>query len=198
MNDKLDTLLRLPNIDNYIFLFLLSTSFIGEILINMSLLFGFFYWMAITPVFFLSSIFSEKAKSLRTGVETKHLLKYEICYWGSAFFAVILIFMLWDMDRIGPSESSLVIHIILAHTMFLTGIVLGLRFYLVGVLLFSTAAFSITAQMSLNFSLDLAVVIFIGWIGLKVKNQLGLPIFRRESDFKNTGAEYTGEERRSN
>lgn len=187
-----------PNIDEIIFISLIAASFIGELLMSVSLLFGFFYWLLITPIFFIASILSEKAKTLQTGRETANLIRYELFFWGSAFSAVILVFLLWDMERIGPSEASIVIHIILAHTMFLSGIVLGLRFYLIGILLFSTAILNIMTQFTMSFSLDLVVIVFITWLGLKVKNQLILPIFKRENDFTKNNDNYSGTERRGN
>jgi len=193
----LNKFLSNPNIDEYIFISLIAASFFGELIMNASLFVAFIYWMAITPFFFLASILSEKAKSLRTGRETKNLIRYEIFYWGSAFIAVIMVFLLWDVERIGPSEASIVIHIILAHTMFLTGIVLGLRFYLIGILLFITAALNITSDFSLNFSLDVVVIALITFGGLKIKNQFFLPIFKRESDFTKSKDGYPGEERRN-
>lgn len=192
----INKLLHHPNIDEYIFISLIAASFIGELVMRLSLIFGFFYWMAITPFFFIASILCEKANNIRTGRETLHLLRYELFYWGSAFIAVILVFFLWDLERIGPSEASIIIHIILAHTMFLSGIVLGLRFYLIGILLFTTATLSITTQLTVNFSLDILALAFITLIGFKVKNQFILPIFKRESDFTKSNQNYAGEERR--
>lgn len=193
---SINKLLQNPTIDEYIFISLIAASFIGELAMKASILFGFFYWITITPLFFLASLLSEKARNYQTGRETKNLIKYEFFYWGSAFIAVILVFLLWDTERIGPSEASIIIHIILAHTMFLTGIVLGLRFYLVGIFLFITAALSITTQFTLSFSLDLIVIVFIIWLGLKIKNQFILPIFKRESDFTKGVDGYPGKERR--
>jgi len=186
-----------PQIDEYIFISLIAASFIGELMMKSSMLFGFFYWVTITPVFFIASLLSEKAKSIRTGRETENLVRYEIFYWGSASAAVILVFLLWDTERIGPSEASIFIHIILAHTMFLTGIVLGLRFYLIGILLFATAIFSITTEFSISFSLDLVVIAVIVWLGFKVKNQFILPIMKRETDFTKSSDGYPGKERRA-
>ncbi|MCK4843261.1 MAG: hypothetical protein KAT04_15480 [Methylococcales bacterium] len=194
---NLDNILRHPNIDDHIFITLIVASFVGELVMRVSLLFGLIYWLAITPFFFIASIVSEKAKTIQTGRETAHLIKYELFYWGSAFIAVILVFLLWDTERIGPLEASIIVHIILAHTMFLSGIVLGLRFYLVGILLFATATLSITTQLTLNFSLDLVVIALITWLGLKVKNQFILPIFKRESDFTKSKDGYPGKERRT-
>lgn len=185
-----------PNIDDYIFIGLIAASFIGEVMMKLSLLFGFFYWMAITPIFFTASILSEKANNIRAGRENQFLIKYHLLYWGSAFFAVILVFLLWDLDRIGPSEASIVIHIILAHTMFLSGIVLGLRYYLIGMFLFATASLSILTDFTLSFSLDLVLIISTIWFGLKVKNQLMLPTLKRDSDFAKSNNNYSGEERR--
>jgi hypothetical protein len=192
----IDKFLRNPNIDEYIFFSLIAASFVGEIVLEASLLVGFYYWLAVTPVFFLGSIFSEKAKAIRTGSETAYFIKYGLYYWGSAFVAVLLVFFLWDTNRVAPSAASTFIHIILAHTMFLSGIVLGLRFYLIGILLFATAALNIITQYSLSFSLDLVVIVFIAWSGLKIKNQYILPILKRKSDFNKSESDYSGEERR--
>jgi len=185
-----------PNIEEYIFISLIVASFLGELIMNASLFIAFIYWILITPFFFTASILSEKAKTLRTGRETAHLIRYELFYWGSAFAAVLLIFLLWSAGRIGPSEASIVIHIILAHTMFLTGIVLGLRFYLIGILLFITAGLNITSQFSANFSLDIVVIALITFVGLKIKTQFILPILKRESDFTKDQQEFSGDERR--
>ncbi len=196
-NHGLNKFLLTPNFDEYVFISLIAASFIGEIIMEASLFIAFVYWLAITPFFFFASILTEKAKTLRTGRETAHLIRYELFYWGSAFIAVILVFFLWDFDRIAPSEASVFIHIILAHTMFLTGIVLGFRFYLIGILLFTTAALNITSAYSLNFSLDLVVIVFITWAGLKIKNQFILPILKRQSDFTKNNEDYLGNDRRT-
>jgi len=193
---SLNQFLLNPNIEEYIFISLIVASFLGELIMNASLLIAFIYWILITPFFFTASILSEKAKTLRTGRETAHLIRYELFYWGSAFAAVLLIFLLWSAGRIGPSEASIVIHIILAHTMFLTGIVLGLRFYLIGILLFITAGLNITSQFSANFSLDIVVIALITFVGLKIKTQFILPILKRESDFTKDQQEFSGDERR--
>lgn len=186
-----------PNIEEYIFISLIVASFLGELIMNASLNIAFFYWMLITPFFFTASILSEKAKTLRTGRETAYLIRYELFYWGSAFIAVMLIFLLWDSERIGPSEASILIHIILAHTMFLSGIVLGLRFYLIGILLFITAGLNITSQFSANFGIDAVVIAMIALLGLKIKTQFILPILKRDSDFTQDPEKYDGEDRRT-
>ncbi|MCK5829048.1 MAG: hypothetical protein KAH20_01970 [Methylococcales bacterium] len=196
-NQSINNFLRHPNIDEYIFISLIAASFVGELIMNSSIFFGFLYWLAITPFFFAVSLLSEKVKSIRTGRETRHLVRYELFYWGSAFVAVILVVFLWDMERVGPSEASIFIHIILAHTMFLTGIVLGLKFYLIGILLFLTAFLSMTTSFSLGFSLDVLLIVFVTWLGLKIKTQFILPTLKRESDFTKSKDGYPGKERRS-
>ncbi len=196
-NKYFEKIVNIANIDEIIFISLIAASFIGELLMNVSLLFGFFYWIAVTPFFFITSILSEKIKNQRTGRETQYLVRYEMFYWGSAFVAVILIFFLWDIERIGPSEASIFIHIILAHTMFLSGIILGLRFYLIGILLFATATLNIVTDFSLNFGLDLLFIVVIAWLGFKVKNQFIFPILKRESDYSKSEDDYSGKDRRS-
>ena len=106
-----------------------------------------------TPIFCFFSILSEKTKAQATGKGIKHLYHYQFLYWGSAFIAVLLVFLSWHAEAIKASAAGIVIHIILAHTVFLSGIVLGFRFYLIGFLLFCTAA--LTILMQTTFGIDL-------------------------------------------
>jgi hypothetical protein len=72
-----------------------------------------------------------------------------------------------------------VIHIILAHTVFLSGIVLGFRFYLIGFLLFCTAA--LTILMQTTFGIDLLFAIPILWLGIYWEKTHLFPTLKRKS-----------------
>jgi hypothetical protein len=58
-----------------------------------------------SPVFFFCSMLSEKTKALATGYETEHLIKYQMLFWGSAFFAILLMFLLWHAEMMKAQEG---------------------------------------------------------------------------------------------
>ncbi len=139
----MDKALRYIYINEVIFVALVFVVFLGELLAEVTERIAFFYWFLVTPFFFYCSYLSEKAKAISTGIENQKTIRYELYYWGSAFAAVILVFLMWHADMIRPGAAAMSIHIILAHTMFLSGIVLGLHYYLIGAILFLTAALNI-------------------------------------------------------
>ncbi len=180
-NWNLDAAINHIYINEIIFITLVFLCFFGEILIEISDRAGVFYWLLMTPVFFFSSVLSEKTKSIATGHKTEHLIKYQMFYWGSAFTAILLVFLTWHADAIKASAAGVIIHIILAHTLFLSGIVLGFRFYLIGALLFCTAG--LTILMEAHFGIDLLFTIPFIWLGFYWEKNHLFPTLKRKSDF---------------
>lgn len=178
---NMDNALRYIYINEIIFVALVFVIFLGELLAEVTDRVAFFYWFLVTPFFFFCSYLSEKAKAISTGIENEHLIRYEFFYWGSAFIAVILIFLMWHADMIKPGAAAMSIHIILAHTMFLSGIALGLHYYLVGAILFLTAA--MTILVSGSFGLDLALSIPLIWLGFYLEDTVIFPTLKRKNDF---------------
>lgn len=177
-NKSIEATLSYIYINEAIFISLIVLCFLGEILTEFSERTGLFYWMLMVPIFLISSLVSEKAKELKTGHKTESLIKYLLIYWGSAFIAVLLVFLIWHGNTIKPESGALFIHIILAHTMLLIGIKLGWRFYLVGIFLFATAAETIMLEGA--FAIGLAIMIPIIWIGLYAEKQYLFPILRKK------------------
>lgn len=103
-------------------------------------------------------------------------------YWGSAMTAVMLVFLMWHAESISPGAASMSIHIILAHTMFLSGIVLGFHYYLVGIFLFLTAA--LTIFMAGTFGIDLVLMLPLIWLGFYVEKTYLFPTLKRKHDFE--------------
>lgn len=180
-NWNLDAAINHIYINEIIFISLVFLCFFGEILIEISDRAGVFYWLLMTPVFCFSSILSEKTKSIATGHKTEHLIKYQMFYWGSAFTAILLVFLTWHADAIKASAAGVIIHIILAHTLFLSGIVLGFRFYLIGALLFCTAG--LTILMEAHFGIDLLFTMPFIWLGFYWEKNHLFPTLKRKSDF---------------
>ncbi|MFK5951070.1 MAG: hypothetical protein QM500_20135 [Methylococcales bacterium] len=179
---SLDHALRYIYINEVIFVTLVMLCFIGELVAEFAdrgvVL---FYWLCMTPIFFICSLISEKVKSLKTGVKKPHLMRIEILYWGSAMTAVILIFLLWHAESIQAGAAAMSIHIILAHTLFLSGIVLGVQYYLVGIFLFITAA--LTIFMSGTFGIDLVLMLPVIGLGFYLEKQYLFPTLKRTHDF---------------
>lgn len=193
---KLSKALHYIYINEVIFVVLVLLCFIGELLSEFTDRLAFFYWLCVTPIFFYCSLLSEKARAISTGIERKHLIRYELFYWGSAMTAVLLVFLLWHAESIAPGAAGMTIHIILAHTMFLSGIVLGLYFYLVGAFLFITAA--LTISMGGSFGMDLAIIVPLIVLGLHMEKNYLFPTLKRKYDLLNeSGVSYFKEEKRN-
>ena len=161
---NMDAALNHIYINEIIFISLITLCFFGEVLMDISDRAGVFYWLLMAPVFLFCSMLSEKTKEIATGHQTEHLVKLQILFWGSAFFAILLVFLTWHAEMMKAKAAAITIHIILAHTLFLSGIVLGFRFYLIGVLLFCTAG--LTILMEAHFAIDLLVTFPFIWLGL--------------------------------
>jgi len=179
---SMDKSLKYIYINEVIFITLVFLCFIGELLAELTDRVAMFYWFFITPVFFYCSILSEKAKAISIGVKNDYLIRYELFYWGSTMIAVLLVFFMWHAEVIKPGAAALTIHIILANTTFLTGIVLGVHYYMVGLILFMTAGLSIL--MGGSFGLDLVVSIPFIWLGFHLEKTFLFPILKRKNDFQ--------------
>ncbi len=177
----MDKALRYIYINEVIFVALIFVCFLGEVLAEFTERIAFFYWFLVTPFFFYCSRLSEKAKQLSSGVVNEQLNRYQLFYWGSAFVAVILIFFMWHAETIRPGGAAMSIHIILAHTMFLSGVVLGLHYYLIGVMLFMTAAMNIL--FSGSFGLDMLLAIPLIWLGFYFEDTIVFPSLKSKIDF---------------
>ncbi len=178
---SMDKALHYIYINEVIFVSLILLVFIGELLVEFAERIALFYWLCVTPVFLYCSWLSEKAKEYSTGVVNKELLRYEMVFWGSAMISVLLVFLLWHADMIRPSGAAMSIHIILAHTMVLLGLLLGPHYYLVGGLLFGTAALSVI--FGGEFGIDLVFSIPIVWLGFHLEKAWIFPTLKRKEAF---------------
>jgi len=189
---NIDAAIEHVYIDEIIFISLVFLCFFGEVLLEITERAGIFYWLLMAPVFFFASMLSEKTKAKAIGHETAHLIKYQLFFWGSAFFAILLVFLAWHAEMIKAGGVGIIIHITLAHTMFLSGIVLGFRFYLIGALLFCTAG--LTVLMEAHFAIDLLVSLPFIWLGFYWEKKHLFPILKRKSDYVKVLVDDNGDE----
>lgn len=171
----IEQMIRYDHINEVFFAALVLLCFIGDILGEISGHVAVFYWLLMVPVFFFITLFNEQAKELKTGLSIDHFKKSNILYWTSAFMSILLILMLRHAEDLDARGAAVAIHIIVAHTMFLLGIIAGLRFYLIGSFLFVTAGITIFMESIVGITIFVAIpVLFFGFYFEKHKT---VPIF---------------------
>lgn len=178
---NMDAALNHIYINEIMFVSMVFLVFLGEVILEVFDRPGILYWLLMTPIFCFFSILSAKTKASATGHPIKNLYRYQFLYWGSAFIAVLLVLLSWHAETIKASAAGIVIHIILAHTVFLNGIILGVRFYLIGGLLFCTAA--LTILMQTTFGIDLLFAIPVLWMGFYWEKSHLFPTLKNKNDF---------------
>lgn len=185
---NLDAITRTIYINEIIFIALVVLSFIGDVIGAVSDRAVIFYWLMMTPTFFFCSLISERAATQAHEKTNSHFLKYEFIFWGSAFISVLLVMYLWHAEALQAETTGLIIHIILAHTMFLTGTLLGMRFYLIGLFLFILAGLAITMSGKIGLTFILAIPIVI--LGLYYEKHFLFPSIIKKHDRAYWGDEY--------
>ena len=177
---NLEAITRNIYINEIIFIGLIALCFIGDVIGALSSRAVIFYWLLMAPIFFISSLISERVANQASENTNSHFLKYEVIFWASAFVSVLLVMYLWHAEALQTETTGLVIHIILAHTMFLTGTLLGMRFYLIGLFLFMLAGLAImmTGKIGVTFLLAIPVVI----LGLYYEKYFLFPTIRKKHD----------------
>lgn len=184
---NIDTMLKNIYINEIIFIGLIALSFLGDVIGDLSERLVIFYWLLMLPVFLIASIAIEKASSFHHDdeKEMKRYIGFEIILWMSAFVATMLVMLLWHAEILKAGATGFVIHIILAQTMFVSGIMLGIRFYLIGVFLFVLAGVSMTIQGMAGLTFMLAVP-FIA-LGLYIEKHYFFPIMKRSYNNAHNG-----------
>ncbi len=175
---QFDQLLKFIYINESIFIGLVFLCLTGEMIVEFAERIALFYWLFVTPVFFYCSWLSEKAHYFKTGQRNENFLKYGMIFWGSAMVAVVLIFLMWHTEIIRPEGAATSIHILLAHTMILSGVVLGSQFYLIGGLLFITATLNILFEEEFGF--DMMISIPFIWYGFYLEKMYLFPNLKRK------------------
>jgi len=164
-------------INEIIFIGLIFLCFIGDVIGEISEHAVIIYWLLMTPIFFLSSVIIEKAQIAQNEKQSQLHLYFGLSFWCSAFLAVLLILLLWHAGAFAAQTVGFIIHVILAHTMFISGTILGLRFYLIGLFLFITAGFTIAMEGTVAMTLILAIPLSL--IGLYFEKNYFFPQIKR-------------------
>lgn len=176
-NSRFDALIKNIYIQEIIFITLIVLSILSDFLGEISDRAVILYWLLMAPVFLIGSLISEKANLHKTGQTAMHFAKFECLFWGSAFVSILLVLLLWHAELMTARTTGLVTHIILAHTMFLTGMLLGIRYYLLGLFLFFIAGMDVIFEAEVGGIFLLAIPVII--IGLFYEKHVLFPSLKK-------------------
>ncbi|HMB30959.1 MAG TPA: hypothetical protein VKN82_03960 [Desulfohalobiaceae bacterium] len=144
---------------------LLLLSCLGIGITDFSPHYGVRYWIIITAVFALISIFFGFSKNKELGYGTKYVFT-QILHWLGLLLAIFMILYLEGSGRINSEAAGLVTLLIVAVVSFLSGVHGDWRFGLIGILLGLTligAAWIEEYFWMLLIPLFIALVIGILW-----------------------------------
>lgn len=120
-----------------ILIILLLLSVIGIALTDFSPNKGFWFWMAMAPVFCTAAITIEWSRMARQGENRGRLILSQILHWFGYLLTIYLVFVLsaTDTGRLNNVDVGLVALLILAFATFCAGITASWRICVVGVFL---------------------------------------------------------------
>jgi len=121
----------------FILILLLLLSVVGIALTDFSPTKGFWYWMAMGPVFCVATIAIEWSRMNRQGESKGRLVWTQVFHWFGYLVIVYLVFLLSGKDtgRLNNVDVGLVALLILAFATFSAGITASWRISIVGVFL---------------------------------------------------------------
>ncbi len=119
----------------FILIVLLLLSGVGIALTDFTPAKGFWYWVAMTPVFCAASIAIEWSRLSQRGVSKATFIRHQIIHWFGYLVAVHLVFLLNYTGRLNNADAGLVALLVLALATFCAGISSNWRIAIVGVFL---------------------------------------------------------------
>ena len=125
------------HISEFILILLLLLSIVGIALTDFSPTKGFWYWMAMAPVFCGAGIALEWPRMTRQGESKVKLIRAQILHWFGYLVTIYLVFLLSSTEtgRLNNVDVGLVALLVLAFATFCAGISSNWRISVVGVFL---------------------------------------------------------------
>lgn len=119
----------------YIFIGLMVMSLLGLAITQAQPIWGFWYWLAMVPLFGGLYVFLRWPHLSREGGHRRKFLAAQALHWGAAAGAIVIVFVMQQRATFPPEEAALISLLVLALTSFSAGVQGGWRFAAVGVLL---------------------------------------------------------------
>ena len=147
--------------DEIVLLVLIIFSGIGVALTDFNPSRGFWFWVAMGPLFWAGSVFMEWPRVKTAGASRMKMIWVQIIHWLGFLSAIYLVFLLNNTGRLNSADFGLVALLVLALSAFLAGVHGNWRISLVGIFLGIAAAGAAILEEYLWLILILAGIVFM-------------------------------------
>jgi len=164
------------HLTEFIFIILLLLSAVGIALTDFSPVKGFWYWMAMSPIFCAATIAMVWSGLSRMGVSKTTFIRHQIFHWLGYLVAVHLVFLLHYTGRLNNADAGLVTLLLLALATFCAGVSSNWRVTIVGVFLgVAVIATALIEEYIWVLLIPLVILIIAAflWRGRKTKQPQG-------------------------
>jgi len=161
---KREKLSRKVHVDETVLLGLFFLSGVGIALTDFAPSKGFWYWVAMAPLFWGGSTLIEWSRVKQRGEGRFKIIRRQIIHWVGFLVAVHLVFLLNYTGRMNSADAGLVALLVLALSTFLAGIYSDWRITFVGIFLGSAVAGAALVEEYIWLALIPVVVILVGAI----------------------------------
>ena len=158
----------------FILILLLLLSVVGIALTDYSPIKGFWFWMAMAPVFCIATIAIEWPNMNRRGENKGRLVWTQVFHWLAYLLAIYLVFLLsaTDTGRLNNVDVGLVALLILAFATLSAGITASWRISLVGIFLgIAVVAIALIEEYLWALLIPLALIIIGAFIFRRRKSK---------------------------
>ena len=120
---------------------LIVLSTVGIAITNFRPFESYYFWLAMVPVFGLTSLYIGWSKARKRGEGISRIIWLQLLHWGGLLAAIGLIYLLYyQTGRIDNNQLALLTLLSLALATFLAGVHFEWRFMVVGVILGAAVA----------------------------------------------------------
>jgi len=114
---------------------LIALSAIGIGVTDFSPKYGFWYWMAMVPIFGGFSLYTGWSRATHQGIGVSTVIRTQLLHWIGLLIAIVLVFFLLRSGRINNIDAGLVALLMFAFATFLAGVHFDWRYMVVGIIL---------------------------------------------------------------
>ena len=152
------------HLDETVLLGLLLLSGVGIALTDFAPSKGFWYWVAMAPLFWGGGIYMEWSRVKDRGESRFKIIQRQTIHWVGYLVAVHLVFLLNYTGRMNSADAGLVALLVLALSTFFAGVYSDWRLTFVGLFLGSAVAGAALVEEFIWLALIPVVVILVGAI----------------------------------
>lgn len=140
---------------------LVGLSYIGIAITNISPVVSRIYWLLMVPVFAAVILFSQWVRLRGQEVQWTRVLREQLFHWVGLFIAIQIVYMFVRNGRMDYGASGLVITLLFTFAMFLEGVHLDWRYYLVALFLALGLVVAVLVETYLWITLLIVAVVTV-------------------------------------